>query len=228
MTLPFSVSWSPDSQQCAISYNYAATLFFTLLRASDGHTLLQKSLPDASASAPVSNVAWSSDNRYFAFPDAPAWAPGQTWSASIWDRQTYQLVNSFGATLPADSPSFSYGITSIAWSPDGQKLATSIDDSTYISIPGTNAPANTLVSTFTGINTSVNSSIWSPNSQYLAILMQEALSVYDTINGGQVSINGNGYPPANSITAFSWAADSQSLTVADNQNNLWQWAIDNY
>ena len=226
-TYPPVISWSPDSQLCAISYSASGNTYFTLLQANNGTQLFQKSLSSPTYGT-VSNVAWSPDNRYFAFPGAVAWASGQAWSANIWDRQTYQLVNSFGATLPTYTPSFSYGITSIAWSPDGQKLATSIDGSIYISSPGMNAPINTLVRAFTGINTSVNSSIWSPNGKYLAFLMQNVLSVYDIANSQQVSLNGDGYPPANYITAFSWAADSQSLLVADDRNNLWSWEIDNY
>jgi hypothetical protein len=100
----------------------------------------------------------------------------------------------------------------------------------YITQLGNNQPTNAVqhLELDTYLNLPFLNPIWSPDGQYLALINQKVLSVYSTSSGEQVSLNGNGYPPANGIVAFSWSTDSQSLLVADDQNNIWQWTIDNY
>jgi WD40 repeat protein len=197
------------------------------LRASDGVTLFQKSLPNPDNFL-ISNIAWSPDNRYFTFPDAATWSGGSSCSLGIWDRKTYQRIQSITVAAPA-STSGTYSIRSIAWSLNGQKLAAIVYDTIYIIQLGGQRTVSALNARPDAAD-AINSFTWSPDEQYIAALIQQNLSVWSTsVNGQQISLNGNGYPPqTNNIVAFSWSTDSQSLTVADSQNNLWQWAIDNY
>jgi hypothetical protein len=233
-SFPSIPTWSPDGQNCAISYsngnksNGNKYIAFTVLRANDGKQLFQKFLPNPDYNV-APNMVWSPDSQYFAFPDASEWLGGKPWSAGIWDSKTYQRISSFGAILPAGAypPLSTDPITFIAWSPGGQNLATYVIGFIYISRFGNNQPVKELP-TYEFFSDLIDTFVWSPNEKYLAVFAQQSLTILDTSNGQPVPINGNNINDSRSqgsIAGFAWSADSQSITIADIHNVLTQLQI---
>ena len=67
---------------------------------------------------------------------------------------------------------------------------------------------------------------WAPNSRYLAVSQNEAyggLNIYDVSSQKNVLSGTNSYGEA--FVALAWAADSKSITTADDGNIVYIWKI---
>ncbi len=96
----------------------------------------------------------------------------------------------------------------------------------FISQLGSSKPTNVLPNFNFDDYTSLSNCAWSPNERYLALLMEANLSIWDTSNGKQSSLNGNNSSSQSNIVAFAWATDSKSITAVDDQNNISQWPVE--
>jgi eukaryotic-like serine/threonine-protein kinase len=212
-------SWSPDGNYCVLSYLVKSSIPYTVfLRVSDGKQLFQMSVPGYTSYA----LAWSPDSRYIAFPDGANWYGGTSWTADIWERETFQKVSSFGGVLPSTGEYFS--IENITWSPGGKQIATFVNNILWLS----QFSNLQLARFFTTIPKDgvIYGPVWSPNEQFLAalaVLPPGILAVWDTSSGQVIKLNGNGSQDA--LVAFTWSADSKSIIAVDNDNVLSQWMM---
>lgn len=218
---PSITSWSPDGNYCVISYrNENGNTTFTVLSAIGGKQILQTVLANSDGNA-VCQVAWSPDSRYVALPDSSAWPGGTSWSASIWDRKTSQKVSSFRGVLAQDSAP--QNLVLIAWSPNGDKVATIIDNTLWISQVSGGEAVKVLSNIY--YTPSILSQIWSPDGKYLLLPNSVTLELYETSNWTENPQPSDILPSAFTIVAISWAADSKSINVADIKNGISNWPI---
>lgn len=216
------VAWSPNRKYLANGYihsNLDSNITdFTLLQARDGTQIYKQSFPGQAVTA----LAWSPNSRYVAFPDLDTSLSDSTfWSAEIWDSFTRKKAGSLRGQLPSGPPN---QISAMAWSPRSNKLAFFIGNDIWLSDVAQRASATQLTNNYLGSPTPTSNLLWSPNEQYLAILLNEGLTIWDTNSGQQVQVSNNGDPSSN-LAAFAWSADSRSVTVVDNDNIISKWPV---
>jgi hypothetical protein len=223
---PFA-RWSPDGRSIVwntSSYNQDYNTV-TLTNATNGKTLVQKTFPGTNI---ASCIAWSPDSRSIAFPntDSSTWTVGQPWSVGIVDIATFKQVGTLSDTLPAspflNASSFA-SASGIAWSPEGTRIAVTINDHAWI-FTVEKTTTNFFVLAPTSFSVPLYAvPVWSPDSSFVAFYSDTSLSVYNTqSNTSQTLINES--QPSN-VMALAWSDDSQSITSADDKNRLFTWTI---
>ncbi|MBC8170140.1 MAG: PD40 domain-containing protein, partial [Anaerolineae bacterium] len=96
----------------------------------------------------------------------------------------------------------------IAWSPDGQKIATLGEDYTTIEIWGVFSSGATRITELTGHTDKINALDWQINSEILASASKDAtVKTWDTISGQMMET----FPYAASVLALDWSPDGQQL-----------------
>ena len=227
----------PDSQYLAAggttTSNQAGITFF-LLRAADGGQVFQNAFADVNA---LSYIVWSPDSRYLVFPTTKSnnWLAGTSWSMEIWDSQSGQKVSKIGGTLPiSQAGSFYYAASGLAWSPDGTMIAVGMDNDIWLIYlaydQGGPRQVRTSILRAAATNSSAgfasNTLTWAPNNRYLAISQNEVyggLNVYNISSGKNLLSTTNSSGGA--FVALRWAADSKSITTADDSNILSTWKV---
>ncbi len=147
-----------------------------------------------------------------------------------------QLVSSCGSASPDSAPSahsptpsshslgtvlYTYhghsdGVTSVAWSPDGMRIASgSHDDTVQVWDPTTGG--NTL--TYRGHSTSVLAVAWSPDGKRIASgNNDQTVQVWDAANGGHIyTYRGHQSP----TTSVAWSPDGKRIASAGDDAQVW-------
>ncbi|MGH2508651.1 MAG: protein kinase domain-containing protein, partial [Ktedonobacteraceae bacterium] len=205
--VPAVVAWSPNSKYLAVEHadpNNNVSTLFAIFDASNGNQLFQQS-----STMPITTcLAWTADSQSILFP-VPY---NNMWGIDVWNSQTYQQSSTLGTFDNVQFDASLMNIPVMACSPTSNQIAFTYDGSIWLG-KLTDPHYLQQLTNFLGIIGSNDPSalIWSPNEQYLALLIQNNLSIWDTSNGQNVQLNYDVLQ--NDINACAWSADSQSVTV---------------
>jgi serine/threonine protein kinase len=217
------LAWSPAGKYLAIGGN---SLSLLILSATTGEVLFQQSFATSIANA----LAWMPDSRYLLVPVSISTYSANsvsTWTIEMWDGQHYQEAGVIADALPLDASAAT--IASLASSPSGSRYAFTYQNFLWVGRINNPRSAYQLAS-FTNkspwsddLSGDVSSLAWSPNEQYLAILFMGNVSVWSVLTGQRVLLGSNTLQ--GNIGAFAWAADSKSISVVDDHNDISRWPV---
>lgn len=109
-------------------------------------------------------------------------------------------------------------VKAVAWSPDGQRIASTSDDGT-VQVWDTTTGCNVL--TYTGHQGMVASVAWSPNAERIASAGQDSVvQVWDATTSKNIfSYRGH----ASSVTAVAWSPDGRQIASASQDGTIQVW-----
>jgi WD40 repeat protein len=108
-------------------------------------------------------------------------------------------------------------VNAVAWSPDGQKIASTSDDKLVLICDRT---GNTLL-TYRGHHDHVSAVAWSPNGQYIASgSADKTVQLWDATSGKLV-FTYNGHKDA--VNAVAWSADNRLVASGSDDKTVQAW-----
>jgi len=115
----------------------------------------------------------------------------------------------------------------MAWLPDSKHIITVFNNSNwkfdiFINQSGFIKPTATFFNVTSDSDAYGSVSSCSPDGKYLAMFDGYRLSILNILKGQEVALNSN-FPQT--ITAFAWSSDSQSITVVDSNTNISHWSV---
>jgi len=197
-----AVSYSPDGARIlTASYDRTARIW----DAESGAPLVTL----IGHSSAINDAAWSPDGRYVATASGnPLDIRSADDSLRIWDAATGEQLR----VIKTEA-----GLTSVAWSPDGARLAAgSADQTARIWEAQTGAPLILL----RGHTSSVQTVAWSPDGARLATAsLDNTTRLWDAKTGAQLRVLGSQDRPVNGV---AWSPDgSRLVTVQEFTAQVW-------
>jgi WD40 repeat protein len=226
-----SVSWSPDGKLLATASNKLGKRLGHSATAWDGNAVLWnassgKELSTLSGdSGRVESVAWS--------PDGKRLATGNGSKVLVWSVVTGKRlltiahddseVNAWDAAKGKQPSAITVNgglVRSLAWSPDGSRLA--IANSSVVSV--WDARKGNQVATLSGHEDVVVIVVWSPDGQRLATGSRDnTVRVWDARTGTErLTLSGHG----DSVTSVAWSPDGKRLASGSVDERVQIYATD--
>jgi len=225
-----NVSWSPDSKRLAAPSQDDTV---TVWEAETGKELLTLGVHRNGAYADaVSSVAWSPDGKRLATGTGrlpPSRAEIETLRAhglsvnleknpfdvlKVWDAETGKELLALNGRDKL--------ISSVAWSPDGRRLAGSSNGTAKV----WDARTGKELLTLSGNSNSVSSVAWSPDGKRLATWSSDnTAKVWDAQSGKQLrtlDVHSNG-AYAGSVSSVAWSPDGRRLATASYEGKARLW-----
>jgi WD40 repeat protein len=126
-------------------------------------------------------------------------------------------TNYIGSNDPSTSSNLNTLMNTVAWSPDGRKIASGGGDAQLQIWDATTAQQITTVNTDFA---EINSVAWSPNGEHIAAVGDKhELQVWYASGGLYVSLQ---VSTATRINALSWSHDNKTIALACNDGALWE------
>jgi WD40 repeat protein len=201
------VAWSPDGKRLATgSWDDTAKVW----DATSGQELLLLTM--RSHNSFVATVAWSPDGKRLATgsDDEDAFRIGGDQTAKVWDAASGQEF----LTLKGHTGQ----VNSVAWSPNGRRLATAWGDHTT---KVWDAASGQEVLTLKGPDAAVFSVAWSPDGKRLAIAGNDVTAkVWDAASGQELlTLKGHSH----GLVSVAWSPDGKRLATGsvDKTAKVW-------
>jgi WD40 repeat protein len=160
----------------------------------------------------VRSIAWSPDGTRIALGGGPIFCDedpevdSSLYAISILDANTGQQVNSFDGHVCA--------VNSVAWSPDGTRLASAGDDGTAIVWDTLTGQRVSALQDSYGRGVRVTGLAWSPDGQSLAHFIdlgRSPLVIWNANNGQTVNI----IDIAEDVESLTWSPDGSKLAIGN-------------
>lgn len=203
-----ALAWSSDSRQVA----YVSANTTVVLDAATGTSLRTDNIGDGFA---IYTVAWSPDGKYIAAGDGGL---GGGHGQPITGQGTVQIWNA-----ATGSPLLSYHghvsrITTVAWSPDGQEIASGSADKT---VQVWNAFTGRLLLTYRGHADVVTSVAWSPDGKEIASASQDKTIQVWNATTGHLLTTYHGHTSI--VNAVAWSPTGQYICSAGDDQTAQVW-----
>lgn len=221
---PVIVAWSPNGQYLATGYAEQGDSNLTTFSIYDAKYGGKQFFHQDSSALVVTSLAWTADSKYILapFPRTSSSDSTSTWAIKVWSSQTFQPSHTIDDPNSSDLNTTSDTIAIIASAPSSNQIAFTYYNAIWLG----NITDPHSIHQFATVGTIPNADdrlrlIWSPNEQFLALLAQGTLNIWNTSNG-QIVANS----VSSDIVAFVWAADSKSVTTADSNNAISQLTVE--
>ena len=207
----YTLAWAPEGRYIA-SAGTGANVY--VWNASTGQTV--HIYKDHSRLWPiVFTLAWDPDGTRIASACSSASLDKRI---HIWKVATTEAVTYYDASYGL-TPHFS--VSSLAWSPDGMKLAAACGDKT---IRLWETETGRLVSKYSYRSDAVYQLAWSPDSRYLASAhADQVICIWDRANGSNCK---TWYGHTDSVRSVAWSPDGKYLASASNDRTVCLWAVE--
>ncbi len=177
---------------------------------------------DAASCAPIlslqgtpgqaSDIGWSPDGAHIVtwenyLAQSPTYQPGR--NAQVWDAATGKL----------NFTTVDQGVTSVAWSPDGRRIAVAGQQMDMHVLDA--ATGQTLI-TYQGANNQ-NIVTWSPDGQHLAAVGEEGTTTWEAGTDHSLAFIAARHQAERAV---AWSPDGQQITAEDGANlNVGFWDV---
>lgn len=154
------------------------------------------------------------------FPSATLASPATPWSSLTTaspTRATTIASPAVGTTLYVYR-GHALGVFSVAWSPDGERIASGSFDKT---VQVWDALTGNHVVIYRGHTDQVNEISWSPNGRYIASSGDGTVQIWDAMTGKQMFIKGN---QTSKQYGTAWSLDGQAIMTGDG-NTVYIWDV---
>ncbi len=208
-----AVAWSPDSTRIASGSEDGVVQMW---RAEDGEDPNGRKVASfANHSGCVYAVAWSPDGTRIA--SAGRDKTVQVWNVTAASRWLTPFASLIGSKV------FSYrghtdGVRAVAWSPDGQYIASASNDHT---VRVWHAITGHTIATYRGHSSWVYAAEWSPDGTLIASAGRDKrVRIWDAATGTHMrSYRGH----SSVVRAIAWSPDGQYIASAGNDKTIQVW-----